>query len=96
MATTEFYRLSNKPRKKEMNNMLNGLNPVFQQALRGYIRPDLNQREAELLKALQLMKGWVVHFTEPHMSGTPQYPALARDLRSAEIAISNATNGNEQ
>jgi len=78
-----------------MNNMLSGLDPVFQQALRGFVRPDLTHREAELLKALQLMKGWVVHFIDPHIS-PQQQPALARDLRVAEIAILHATNGNEQ
>ncbi len=59
-------------------------------------RPKLTPREAELLEALQVMKGWVIHYTEPFMSGRPQYTALCRDIKIAESAISKATGGNEQ
>ena len=56
-------------------------------------RPELTEREAMLLKALQLMKGWVVQFVEPTQSNKK---ALLRDLSIAQIAIHEATGGNEQ
>ena len=70
---------------------------TFHVAMRGVSqRPELTALETQLLRALQLMKGWVVHYTEPHLSGRPEYSALVRDMRVAESAISNATGGNEQ
>ena len=59
-------------------------------------RPELNPREARLLQALQLLKSWVVHYTEPSISGRgEQYICLKRDMSIAEQAIKEATNGNE-
>jgi len=60
-------------------------------------RPELTYREAELLKALQLMRGWVLHKLEPAMSGsgTP-YEMLKADMRKASMAIEEATGGNEE
>jgi hypothetical protein len=60
-------------------------------------RPELSNREAQLLFALQMMRGWVLHKTEPAMSGTgAPYQALMRDLETASRAISEATGGNEE
>jgi hypothetical protein len=74
------------------------LHPVFQQALAPYftaLRPTLTEREARLLNALQLMKGWVVQYAEPFASGTPMHTPLQRDLAIASVAILDATGGNE-
>ena len=75
------------------------LHPVFQQALAPYLiplRPTLTEREARLLHALQLMKGWVVQHTEPCISGRgAMYDALKRDLAIASVAVQDATGGNE-
>lgn len=79
------------------------LHPVFQQAMAPFMhtrrqparRPTLTPRERELLSALQLMKGWCIHYAEPFASGTPMYPSLQRDLQIASKAIELATGGNE-
>lgn len=76
------------------------LHPVFQQALAPYFtprRPELTPGEAQLLNALQLMKGWVVQHTEPCVSGRgAMYDALKRDLAIASRAIADATGGNDE
>jgi hypothetical protein len=60
-------------------------------------RPELTEREAQLLKALQAMKGWVVCKVEPVVYGTGEpYHALLRDLSIARLAIIDATGGNEE
>ena len=74
------------------------LHPVFQQALAPHIitrRPELTPREKDLLYALQMMKGWCIHYVEPFASGTALYPALQRDLQAASRVIESATGGNE-
>mgnify|MGYP003501524106 CR=1 FL=1 len=60
------------------------------------MRPELTNREAKLLTALQIMKLWVVVKVEPVVSGTgAPYEALKRDLNIASEAIEEATGGNE-
>ena len=59
-------------------------------------RPELTNREAKLLFALQLMNSWVIHKLEPVVSGNPSYGPLQRDMAIASKAISEATGGNEQ
>lgn len=59
-------------------------------------RPELTHRETQLLAALQIMRGWVIHHTEPAMSGRGGiYECLVRDLKIASSAIEEATGGNE-
>ena len=59
-------------------------------------RPTLTPREAKLLYALQIMKGWIIHHTEPAMSGRGAiYQNLQRDMEIASKAIEEATGGNE-
>ncbi len=58
-------------------------------------RPTLTKREAMLLRELQTLNGWAIHFLEPVVSGTAQYQALKRDMESASKAIQEATGGNE-
>lgn len=60
-------------------------------------RPKLTQREEDLLLALQLMRGWMMHYTEPSLSGRGEvYIALRRDMEIASKAIEEATGGCEQ
>ena len=60
-------------------------------------RPELTQREAALLNALQNLKIWIVCKTEPAMSGSGiAYECLMRDIKQASEAISEATGGNDE
>jgi hypothetical protein len=54
-------------------------------------RPELTDREAMLLRAAQLMKGWVVAYID-----YTDNKALQRDLSIARLAIAEATGGNEE
>jgi hypothetical protein len=59
-------------------------------------RPELSEREWQLLAALQRMRGWVIHHTEPCISGRgAMYENLVRDLAFASKTIEEATGGNE-
>ena len=59
-------------------------------------RPKLTVREEELLNALNLMRGWALHYLEPSMSGRGiPYDALKRDMNIASKAIEEATGGCE-
>ena len=60
-------------------------------------RPELTQREAALLNALQNLKIWIVVKLEPSMSGSGiVYECLMRDIKQASEAISEATGGNDE
>ena len=60
-------------------------------------RPKLTNREEALLFALTLMRGWMMHYTAPMLSGRGEiYLALTRDMEIARKAIEEATGGNEE
>ena len=59
-------------------------------------RPELTQREADLLATLKLMRGWCMHKLEPVLSGSgAPHEHLQRDMRHASRVIEEATGGNE-
>lgn len=59
-------------------------------------RPELTDREARLLKALQRMQGWVIHKVASSYSGMgDSHFAITRDMHEAAKAILEATGGNE-
>lgn len=59
-------------------------------------RPELTKREQSLLKALQLMQGWVIHKVASSYSGMgDSHFSITRDMNIAAKAIMEATGGNE-
>lgn len=54
-------------------------------------RPELTHRETILLRELQKLQGWCISHLEPAMSGRAPYPNLVRDLRTASLAVLEAT-----